>query len=148
MIEEATVFAMSGQDRQHVSARFDFDPSVPVAVVDRVQIQQVVANLVRNAVEAMRQSGTRELVVSTRAKPEGLIEVGVADTGPGVAENMRETLFEPFKSTKPGGMGLGLSICRSIVEAHGGRIGHAQREGGGSLFGFTLDIMPRDDAPA
>jgi two-component system sensor kinase FixL len=114
-------------------------------VVDRVQIQQVMSNLVRNALEAMTDSPRRDLTICTNALGR-MLEVMVADTGPGIADRIHGELFHPFISTKPGGMGLGLSICRSIVEAHGGHIEHKPRKGGGSLFRFTLPTTADGDA--
>ena len=107
-------------------------------MVDRVQIQQVIANLVRNALEAMSSQPRRELTVATTARDPGYLEFVIADSGPGMPDEMLPNLFEPFLTTKPGGMGLGLSICKSIVEAHGGRIGYAPSLDGGATFTFTL----------
>lgn len=106
-------------------------------IVDPVQIQQVVLNLVRNAIEAMEASPHRDLMISTR--PEGNdIEIRVADTGPGIAKEIADRLFQPFATTKKTGMGLGLSICREIVEAHHGRLTVLPRSGGGTVFCLTL----------
>jgi two-component system sensor kinase FixL len=98
-----------------------------------VQIQQVLVNLMRNAIEAMAACPVRDLKVATRLRPDGLIEVTVEDTGPGIADEVREQLFTAFKSTKADGMGLGLSICRTIIEAHGGRIWMERPDRGGAL---------------
>jgi two-component system sensor kinase FixL len=116
-----------------------------------VQIQQVVLNLVRNAVEAMEQMERRELSISTRALPEeAMAEITVADTGPGVAAELADRLFQPFVTTKPTGMGLGLSICREIVEAHHGRLMLAPAPAGGAVFRVILPLAGRpgtaDDA--
>jgi two-component system sensor kinase FixL len=114
------------------------------ALVDGVQIQQVVINLVRNAAEAMRGGDPaavgrrREIAVSVRRSAEGGCEVSVADTGPGIAPEVRHRLFEPFASTKPRGMGVGLAICRAIIEAHGGRLWAEPNPGGGAVFRFVL----------
>ncbi len=107
-------------------------------LVDRVQTQQVLINLMRNAVEAMADAPLRDLVMTTRNDEPGMVRVTVADTGHGVPPEVAEDLFRAFNSTKANGMGLGLSICRTIVEASGGRIWMEPREGGGSLFHFTL----------
>lgn len=140
MVEEAIAFAAVGPNALGVNISQYFDPEAPVAMVDRVQIQQVIANLVRNALEAMSSQTRRELTVATTVRDHGYLELMVADSGPGIAEELRPSLFEPFLTTKPGGMGLGLSICKSIVEAHGGRIGYSPVQGGGATFTFTLQI--------
>lgn len=145
-IEEAVAFTLAGPEALEVSVGFYFDPQAHWVLADRVQIQQVVSNLVRNALEAMENSGRRELTITTNAL-DGHLEVAVADTGSGVPERIRGDLFQPFMSTKPGGMGLGLSICRSIVEVHGGRIDYEPRKDGGSLFRFTLQVPPAQDMP-
>ena len=120
---------------------------MPPVLVDHVQIQQVVLNLVRNAVEAMEQVERRELTIGTRAIPEqGMAEVIVADTGPGIAPELADRLFQPFVTTKATGMGLGLSICREIVEAHHGRLTMAPGSSGGTVFRMTLPIASREEA--
>jgi len=101
----------------------------------------------RNAVEAMSDAPLRQLVVSTRGDESGFVRVTVADTGPGVSEAAMDDLFRAFNSTKTNGMGLGLSICRTIIEASGGRIWMEPREGGGAQFIFTLvKVGGEDDA--
>jgi len=113
-------------------------------VINRIQIQQVLVNLVRNAVEAMAEGARRELSIATRALGGGGVEVEIADTGPGLAPEVAAQLFKPFVSTKSHGMGVGLSICQSIVEAHRGRIWAEANPAGGTIFRFTL---PRDTGP-
>ena len=142
MVEEAVAFAAVGPNALGVKISQYFDPLVPVALADRVQIQQVISNLVRNALEAMKAQPRRELTVATAASGDGFLELIVSDNGPGVADEMTPSLFEPFKSDKPGGMGLGLSICKSIVEAHGGHIAYEPSFDGGSVFRFTLPVPP------
>lgn len=138
LIKEAAELALLGAREKGVTARFELDPTATPVLVDRVQIQQVLINLMRNAVEAMSEAAVRQLVVSTRGDEHGLVRVTVADTGPGVEADVAKDLFRAFNSTKVGGMGLGLSICRTIIEASGGRIWMEPREGGGALFHFTL----------
>ena len=118
-VEEASALALTGAGALVIDLRFLFDPAAPLVLADRVQIQQVLVNLMRNALEAMANSRGRELTVTTARLDEETIEIAVADTGPGIAKDVANRLFEPFVSTKRHGMGLGLSICRSIVESHG-----------------------------
>jgi two-component system, LuxR family, sensor kinase FixL len=126
LVEEALALALVGARQLGVRASLELDHSLPPVLVDLVQIQQVVLNLVRNAVEAMEEVERRELTIGTRAIPEqGMAEVIVADTGPGIAPELADRLFQPFVTTKATGMGLGLSICREIVEAHHGRLSAA-----------------------
>ena len=116
--------------------------------VDRVQIQQVLINLMRNAMEAMEDSAQKRLSLTTAAIDDMTVEVSVGDTGHGISPEVREKLFEAFNTSKATGMGLGLSICRTIVEAHGGRLQAHDREGGGTEFTFTLVRADGSDAPS
>ena len=113
-------------------------------LVDRVQIQQVLVNLFRNALEAMAASPERRLVASTRAVAGDMIEISVADTGTGFAEGVQQNLFQTFFTTKETGMGVGLSISRSIVEAHGGKMWAENNAFGGATFHFTLPAAPNE----
>jgi two-component system sensor kinase FixL len=145
VVEEATALAMIGAWHQGVRLNLELDPAARVAVFNRIQIQQVLVNLVRNAVEAMAESARHELSISTRALGDGGVELAIADTGPGLPPAVAAQLFKPFVSTKSHGMGVGLSICQSIVEAHRGRIWAKANPSGGTVFRFTL---PRDTGPA
>jgi len=138
LINEASVLGLMGAREKGIDPTFDLDPYASPVLVDKVQIQQVLINLVRNACEAMSESPERRLSVVSRADQPGFVRVTVSDTGPGVAPAVAEQLFSAFVSTKSEGMGLGLSICRTIVEANGGRIWMEPREGGGTDFHFTL----------
>jgi two-component system sensor kinase FixL len=138
LINEASVLGLMAARERGVETRFDLDPYASPVFVDKVQIQQVIINLLRNACEAMSDVPERRLVVTSRADQPGFIRVSVADTGPGIAPEVVDKLFTAFVSTKQDGMGLGLSICRTIVEANGGRIWMEPREGGGTVFNFTL----------
>ncbi len=138
LINEAAVLGLMGAREKGVEPRFDLDPYASPVLVDKVQIQQVLINLIRNAVEAMADSPERQLTVTSQPDQQGFVRVIVADTGPGVAPEVAEQLFTAFVSTKSEGMGLGLSICRTIVEANGGRIWMVPSEGGGTQFHFTL----------
>jgi two-component system sensor kinase FixL len=122
------------------------DPAADSILANRVQVQQVLLNLMRNALEAMAETDRRELTVSSAPVDDHFVAVRVSDSGPGLSEETRKSLFRPFMSTKAtGGMGVGLSICRTIVTAHGGSIGVEANPGGGATFVFTL---LRDAAPA
>jgi two-component system, LuxR family, sensor kinase FixL len=109
-----------------------------------VQTEQVVFNLVRNAVEATAGSTPCVLTVASELTPEGLIQISIADNGPGLPSTVRAKLFEPFITTKSSGLGVGLSICRVIIEAHGGRLWAEDNPGGGTIFRFTLPQEPAD----
>ena len=146
LIEEASALALVGVKEQGVRVAFDFDPRATLVLADRIQVQQVLLNLVRNALEAMEDSSRRELTVATRAGGEtGLVTVEVIDTGPGLPPEIADHLFQPFQTTKPQGMGVGLSICRTIVEAHGGRIWADSAPGEGVRFAFTLRTVDEQE---
>ncbi len=138
LVEEASKLALIGTRERGIEARFELDPSACQVLVDKIQIQQVLINLMRNAIEAMSSSPLRVLAVSSAPEEGDFIRVTVADTGPGVAPEIADNLFRAFNSTKSSGMGLGLSICRTIVEANGGRIWMETRTDGGACFHFTL----------
>jgi two-component system, LuxR family, sensor kinase FixL len=147
LVEEALALALVGARQRGVHTSLDLDHRLPPVFVDHVQIQQVVLNLVRNAVEAMEQVERRELTIGTRTIPgQGMAEVTVADTGPGIAPELVDRLFQPFVTTKATGMGLGLSICREIVEAHDGRLTAASAAAGGTVFRVILPVASRAEA--
>jgi len=137
-IEEAQMLALVDAGQRAASVAIKLEPGLPSALIDKVQIQQVLLNLIRNATEAMADSPRREIVISAAPADGDMIEIQVADSGPGLAPEVRERLFQPFTTTKAHGMGVGLSICRSIIEGHGGRLWAADNPGGGALFCFTL----------
>jgi two-component system sensor kinase FixL len=138
IIEEASALALVGAKERGVRVRFQFDPRVDIVLADRVPIQQVLLNLMRNPIEAMEGAGRRELTIATAASDNEDALVRVADTGPGIAADIADQLFRPFVTTKQHGMGVGLSISRTIIEGHGGRIWVDQTPGGGATFCFTL----------
>jgi two-component system sensor kinase FixL len=151
LIEEAGALAMMGARDSGVRLEFRLSPDAGLVLADKVQVQQVVLNLMRNAVEAMSASSVRELTVESRLLKEGWVEVQVCDTGAGLAPEVLERLFQPFMTTKAEGMGVGLSICRTIIEAHGGEISAQNRPEGGAIFRFTLrsaDLQPPGEIDA
>ena len=142
VVEEASALALIGARQLEVRSRLELDPTAPSISVDRVQIQQVLVNLIRNAIEAMIGSDKRELIVCTSAGSES-VEISVSDTGPGISDEVGARLFQPFVTTKSSGMGIGLSICRSIVRSHGGDIqARPNPAGTGTTFSFTLPREP------
>ncbi|MGA8652703.1 MAG: PAS domain S-box protein [Xanthobacteraceae bacterium] len=145
LVEEASALALVGVKDKGVRVRFEFDPRADFVLADKVQIQQVLLNLMRNAIEAMEESERRELVVSTALAPDNMVEIRVADTGAGISPEISAQLFQPFITTKRQGMGVGLSISRTIVEAHGGSIGPRPNPGGGTVFSFTLPAVTKEE---
>lgn len=141
LIEEAGALALVGSRERGIKSVFAFGPEDDVVIADRVQIQQVLINLLRNAMEAMRDSETKTLTVTTRHAEDDRLAVIVADTGPGIAEDIAPQLFQPFVTSKPNGMGVGLSISRRIIESHGGELTVQRNEAGGATFTFTLPLM-------
>jgi two-component system, LuxR family, sensor kinase FixL len=137
MVREAVELGLLGTLHYGVRMSMELEAAVGSVMLDRVQIGQVIINLVRNAVEAMEASTTRELIVSTQALP-GAVEITVADTGPGISPEVAERLFQPFVTSKVGGLGLGLSICRELVEAHGGLLTVSPVATGGTRFVIRL----------
>lgn len=138
LVDGASKLALIGAREKSVEAVFRLDGTAREVLVDKVQIQQVLINLMRNAIEAMSHGPTRRLTVSSHPEEGGFVRVTVADTGPGVAPEIAENMFRAFNSTKSSGLGLGLSICRTIVEASGGRIWMEPNPEGGASFHFTL----------
>jgi two-component system sensor kinase FixL len=145
LIEEASALALVGAKELGVRVTMQFDPRADAVLADRVQIQQVVINLLRNAIDAMRATPRPELNVRVDDQGDGFAKVAVTDTGAGIDDDVKARLFEPFMTTKKEGMGVGLSICRTIVEAHGGSIWAQNNPDRGATFAFTL---PLAEAPA
>jgi two-component system sensor kinase FixL len=141
LIEETSALALVGAKELGIRVRLRFEPAIDRVIVDKVQIQQVLLNLMRNAVEAMERSDRRELTVTTALGQDGAALIEVADTGCGISREMADQLFLPFATTKPHGMGIGLSISRTIIERHEGRILAEANPGGGAAFRFTLPAL-------
>jgi two-component system, LuxR family, sensor kinase FixL len=137
VLEEAAALALVGAREQGIRVSLRCDHDLPDIVVDKIQIQQVALNLIRNAIEAMESAGRRELTIGVTRRDD-LAFFSVTDTGTGIAAEITKHLFQPFVTSKSNGMGVGLSICRTIIEAHGGRISARPNEGGGTAFEFTL----------
>jgi C4-dicarboxylate-specific signal transduction histidine kinase len=140
LIREASDLALVGARAHGLQFRLSFDPRAEVVIGNRIQLQQVMLNLIRNAHEALAESERRELDVATSRLDDESIEIAVADRGSGLPGDILEHLFEPFHTTKSNGMGLGLSICRTIVEAHGGKLRYEPNRGGGAIFRVTLPV--------
>ena len=138
LIEEASALALVGAREHGVRVHFSIDPAVDRVLADKVQVQQVLLNLIRNAIDAMDDAPRRELVIEVAAVDDDHARVSVSDTGTGIDPEFANQLFQPFVTSKRTGMGVGLSISRTIVETHGGRIWFEPKPGGGTVFHFTL----------
>jgi two-component system sensor kinase FixL len=145
LMEEASALALVGAKEKSIRVNIQLDPSVDLVLVDKVQVQQVLLNLLRNALEAMETSERRELVLATNPAADGMIVVSIIDSGCGIAPNVASQLFQPFVTTKRQGMGIGLSISRAIVESHGGQIKAEPNPDGGTVFRFTLRAATREE---
>ena len=144
LVEEASALALLGAREADIRVSIRLESSSDLVLADRVQIQQVLLNLIRNAIEAMEDSAVRRLTLSSADQDEDMVRVSVADTGSGLSDAVAETLFAPFMTTKANGLGVGLSICRTIVEAHGGRIWTQPNTPAGTIFHFTLPAVGED----
>ena len=145
LVEEASALALVGAKEQGIRVRIDLDWKLDLVLVDKVQIQQVLLNLIRNAIDAMVGAEQRHLTIWTQGVEGRMVRVSVADTGSGITPEMKAQLFQPFITTKSDGMGVGLSISKTIVETHGGRIWVEPNAGGGTIFHFTLRLVSAED---
>src|SRR5450631_206160 len=145
LVEEASALALVGVKDLGIRVQFQFKPEIDLVIADRVQVQQVVLNLIRNAMDAMETSQTRDLVVAIAPAESGHVRISVTDSGSGISPEIAEQLFQPFITTKRHGMGVGLSISRAIVEAHNGRIWVEPNPTGGTIFHFTLTVVNEGD---
>lgn len=141
VVEDAMALGLIGTKAANIQAITNFANDLPSVLIDKVQIQQVLVNLLRNAAEAMEHTPRRDLTLTTDTAVDGSIVVRVSDTGTGIPGAIAEQLFRPFVTTKAGGMGIGLAISRSIIESHGGRLTVAPNPGGGTVFQFSLPPM-------
>jgi two-component system sensor kinase FixL len=146
LVREAAALALFNTSTFGVRLSYDFENEDRLVLGDRIQIQQVLVNLIRNAADAMaaHAGDRRDLVISTTMARDNLIEISVRDSGPGIAPEMLERLFSPFATTKREGLGFGLAISRRIVEAHGGQLSAASAPDGGAIFRFTLPVMEEE----
>jgi two-component system CheB/CheR fusion protein len=144
LIREASEVTSANMSEANVKLSLQLGANVDRVLVDSVQIKQVLVNLISNAIEAMNASVQHELTISTSLMHDRAIRIDVVDTGVGFSEGVKENLFEPFATSKEDGMGLGLSISRSIVEAHDGKMWAESNPGGGAVFSFVLPLMNAD----
>jgi two-component system sensor kinase FixL len=145
LVEDASALALVGVKDRGIRVQFNFDPEIELVLADRVQVQQVLLNLIRNAMDAMEASQTRDLTIAIAPADAGHVKISVADSGSGIQPEVAEQLFQPFITTKREGMGVGLSISRTIVESHGGRIWVEPNPSGGTIFHFTLAVVNEGD---
>jgi C4-dicarboxylate-specific signal transduction histidine kinase len=141
-IKDSLALVLFGAMDENIRVNLDLDSTVPPVLIDRVQIQQILINLIRNSVEAMLHLDERTLTLTTRLGDPGFAEVTVRDTGIGLPPDVSDRLFQPFNTTKCSGMGLGLMICQTLVEANGGRIWRLDDMPTGAGFRFCVPLAP------
>ena len=139
-IKEACTVGMIGTRDQDVRIIFELEAELPAVAMDKLQIEQVIINLLRNAIEASADSPQRVITLRSRNSGDGMVRIAVSDTGPGLPESVKSRLFQPFVTSKSGGMGIGLSVSWSIVEAHGGKLWAEPNPEGGTTFHLSLPL--------
>ena len=144
VVEEEAALALIGASDRHIELIFSLEDALPPVLIDRIQVQQVVLNILRNAIEAFEGPGERKVRIGTRAAGRPEVQVDIGDNGPGLAPGIADDPFRPFQTTKGDGIGIGLAISRSIIDAHGGRLWAESPPEGGAVFCFSL---PVGDAP-
>ena len=144
-VEEAAALALIGASDRNIELIFSLDDALPPALMDRIEVQQVVLNILRNAIEAFEGTGACKIRVSTRAKGPDRVEVDIRDNGPGLAPHVVDDPFRPFQTTKADGMGIGLAISHTIIDAHGGQLWAENPPEGGAAFRFTLPVGSEAD---
>jgi two-component system sensor kinase FixL len=148
VVEESIALGLVGMAHLGIHTRLELEPAMAPVLIEKIQIQQVLINLIRNGIEAMEEVRVRELVISTATDGSDFAQVTVRDSGPGLTREVQQRLFQPFVTTKENGMGIGLNICQSIVEAHGGNIVAFAVEPSGTCFRFRLPIARQSEAAA
>ena len=144
-VEEAAALALIGASDRNIELIFSLDDALPPALMDRIEVQQVVLNILRNAIEAFEGTGACKIRVSTRASGPDRVEVDIRDNGPGLAPHVADDPFRPFQTTKADGMGIGLAISHTIIDAHGGQLWAENPPEGGAAFRFTLPVGSEAD---
>ena len=145
VVEEAAALALIGASDSHIELIFDLDDALPSVLIDRIEVQQVVLNILRNAIEAFEGPGQRKIRVSTKGAGSGDVRVDIRDNGPGLAPDIADDPFRPFQTTKEDGLGIGLAISRTIIDAHGGRLWAENPPEGGAAFCFSLPVRSKPD---
>ena len=144
LVTEANALALVGSREHGIEVQVRLDPDANEVLVDRIQIQQVLVNLIRNAIDAMVGAPVRSLTIRTDSDLPDFMRISIEDSGSGISEAVAAQLFQPFVTSKKSGMGIGLAICRTIVEAHGGRIWFEPAPDSGTIFHFTLPARARE----
>ncbi len=144
-VEEAAALALIGASDRNIELIFSLDDALPPVLMDRIEVQQVVLNILRNAIEAFEGTGERKIRISTRATGPHQVEVDIRDNGPGLAPHVADDPFRPFQTTKADGMGIGLAISHTIIDSHGGQLWAENPPEGGAAFRFTLPVGSETD---